>query len=158
KPWTWRRALRDHGPAQHGLLVTLYTLGTYMNDDGLAYPGQDTLARGAHASVRTIRRHMKEAEALGWVHIELSGRTGQGWRHYVYRSVVPDHVPLEGKDRVLADLAADECRVPQGTDTAMSSPTSRRADTIVSPPSSTCGHAEQEGADIPREGADKLVA
>ncbi len=152
KPWTWRRALRDHGPDQQGLLLTLYTLGTFMDDNGFAYPGQQTLAHGARASVRTIRRHMEQAQKLGWVEFELAGRSGQGWRRYIYRCAVPDHVPLGEKDEMLADAVASEWGNIKRADTLVSSPSPKRADTLMAAPSpkgaDTCGQSAQKRADI----------
>jgi hypothetical protein len=139
KPWTWRRALRDYGPRQQGLLLTLYTLGTFMDENGFAYPGQARLARGARASVRTIRRHMELAKDLGWVGIDFAGKSGQGWRSYLYRAAVPSHVQLTDKDERLSDaLIADHGEIERG-------------DTIVSAPSTDVRTADAERA-------DKLVA
>ena len=166
KPWTWRRCLRDFGPEEPGLLLTLYTLGTFMDEEGFGFPGQETLAQGARACVRTVRRHIKAARERGWVAIELSDRGGRGWRRYVYRACVPDNVPLTERDEILADAVVSQFGEVEddGADKAVSPPSSQRADNIVSPPPPmtaaskvlaecskqlTCGHPEQRGADIP---------
>lgn len=152
-------------------MLTLYTLSTFMNRDGFAYPSQVTVARGARASVRTIRRHMDQAERLGWVAIELAGNAGQGWRRHGYRCAVPDHVVLDESDEALADVVESQSGPIESSkraDILMSSPNRRpsftmsREDTIVSSPldaasetlPETCGHPEQERADIRGKGAD----
>lgn len=122
-----------------------------MDDHGFAYPGQETLARGARSSIRTIRRHMEQAQKLGWVDFELAGRTGQGWRQYLYRCCVPDHVRLGDKDEVLADAVVSEFGDIERADTRMSSPSPGREDTSVSAPSpkraDTCGQPAQKRGD-----------
>lgn len=130
KVWTWRRALRDHGPRDKGLRLTLYTLGTFMDDNGFAYPSQKTLARSALVSDRTIRRHLEDAEHSGWVAIQSAGRNGQGWRHHGYRAAVPSHVPLSEKDERLSDALVMYHGEIERADTTMSAPSSpERADT-----------------------------
>jgi len=117
-PWVWRIAVRDHAPAK--LLLTLYTLGTYLDEHGVAYPAQETLARGIRGCVRTIKSHLKEAKALGWVEIDLAGRGGKGWRHNAYRCTVPDAVAIGTGER---------------GDTAMSPPSNEGGATAIAPAS-----------------------
>jgi hypothetical protein len=154
-PWTWRRALRDYGPDDPGLLVSLYTLNTYMDRDGYAWPSQSLWAKGSRVTERTIRRHMERAVALGWLAVETAGRTGQGWRHYAYRACVPDHLQLDDLDESISDaLTAQNGGIdPQkGADTIVSSRQAKGADIAVSSPTAprgqTCGHQAPEGADI----------
>jgi helix-turn-helix protein len=149
--------------------LTLYTLGTFMDRDGFAYPGQATLAKGARASVRTIRRHIDQAQALGWIGVSLAGNSGQAWRHYAYRCCIPDDVFLDEKDDALADVVASQhgdIEATEGADSIVSSPNGSRADIAVSAASvehpakcstkptnnpvanETCGHPTPEGADI----------
>ena len=84
-PWTWAKALRDHGPNEQGFLLVMHTLRTYMDRDGLAYPSQQTLARGARMHVRNVRRHLRRAEELHWIETSSAGRTHRDWRHNAYR-------------------------------------------------------------------------
>jgi hypothetical protein len=102
-PWTWRRMVRDHAPKK--LLITLFVLGTYWSRDGYAFPGQATIAKGARASVRTVRRHIDQAESEGWLRVELDHRTGKGWRRNVYLCVVPEDLEehLNEKDSELRE-------------------------------------------------------
>lgn len=134
-PWTWRRALRDHGPRSQGLLLTLYTIGTYMDRDGIAWPSQELIAAGARASVRTVQRHIAIAERAGWLGIQLAGRGGQGWRHNAYRAAVPDDVPLDDLEEGIADaITAQNGGIEpiERHDTIVSSPSVKGHDTIVS--------------------------
>jgi len=121
-PWTWRRALRDHGPKQPGLLLTLYTIGTFMDKDGFAYPRQALLARGARASVRTVRRHIQQAQRMGWIGVTESRTGGQSWRRHMYRAAVPDSITLDEKDEALSDVitAQNGDIEPKGADTLVS--------------------------------------
>lgn len=134
-PWTWRRALRDHGPRSQGLLLTLYTIGTYMDRDGIAWPSQELIAAGARASVRTVQRHIAIAERTGWLGVQLAGRGGQGWRHNAYRAAVPDDVPLDDLEEGIADAITAQnggIETPERHDTIVSSPSAKGHDTIVS--------------------------
>lgn len=110
-PWTWRRALRDHGPRCQGLLLTLYTVGTYMRNSGYAYPGQALIAQGARTTSRTVRRHIAEAQRTGWLAVECAGRGGKGWRHNAYRACVPDDVYalLSDVDESISDHIQAQC-------------------------------------------------
>lgn len=120
-PWTWRRALRDHGPENPAELLTCYTIGTFMDREGFAFPSQKTIAAGIRASLRTVQRHLTSIERQGWINVKLAGRGGQGWRHSAYRASVPDHVPLEDLDEKLSDIVVAQCGdVDEPDDTAMS--------------------------------------
>jgi hypothetical protein len=94
-----------------------------MDREGFSYPSQETIAKGARASVRTVQRHIAAAELAGWIGIQLAGRGGKGWRHYVYRAAVPDDLPIDEIDEKLSDvILAKEGDIERG-DTAMSPPT-----------------------------------
>jgi hypothetical protein len=126
------------------LLLTLYTIGTYMDREGCAHPGQQLIARGIRASVKTVQRHITQAERMGWLAIEYAGRGGKGWRHYRYRAFVPDAVPLDCVDEAVSDAATsaledtwrpdDDRSELEGGDTIVSSPTDEAGDMVVSPP------------------------
>jgi len=107
-PWTWKRALRDHGPDDRGFLLAMLMLNTYMDNSGYAYPSQSTWASASRISTRHLQRHLALAQQLGWVSVVNAGRGGQGWRHNGYRCCVPDHVELEEKDEALADVIASQ--------------------------------------------------
>lgn len=131
-PWTWRRALRDYAP--NNVLLTMYTIGTYMDRSGIAWPSQQTIAKGARASVRTVQRHIATAHRAGWLGIELAGHGGKGWRHYVYRAAVPNGLQLEFLDDEIADAITAQEGAIEGDDTIVS-PRLNGSDTAMSPPS-----------------------
>jgi hypothetical protein len=136
-PWTWRRALRDHGPQSPGVLLTLYTIGTFMNRDGIAWPSQEAIASGARASVRTVQRHIAAALRAGWLGVELAGRNGQGWRHNAYRCAVPEDLSLDCLDESIADAIIaqnGDIIVPERDDTMLSSASRKGHDTMLSSP------------------------
>ncbi|HEY0941902.1 MAG TPA: helix-turn-helix domain-containing protein [Steroidobacter sp.] len=131
--------------------MSLYTLGTYMDRDGYAWPSQSLWAKGSRVTERTIRRHMDRAVGLGWLAVETAGRTGQGWRHYAYRACVPDHLLLDDRDESISDaLTAQNGGIEpgKGADTIVSSRQAKGADTAMSSPNVTCGHPTHERADI----------
>lgn len=121
-PWTWRIALRDHGPDDQSILLTLFVLSTFMNRDGTCFPSQPTIAKGARVSERTVRRHLIEAQRQGWLGLEHLNTGGQGWRKNLYRCAVPDDVELSEKDDRISDSieAADGEITSRHADTKMS--------------------------------------
>lgn len=124
-PWTWRRAIRDHGPQNATSCLVLYVIGTFMDRNGFAFPGQKLLAAGARMSDRTLRRHLDKLERAGWIAIEIAGRTGQGWAHHAYRASVPDSLAIDDLDEGIAEaLIAQngDLEANEGADTAMSTP------------------------------------
>lgn len=159
-PWTWRRALRDHGPESPSVLLTLFVIGTYMDRAGVAFPSQQLIAKGIRGSVKTVQRHIEITRRDGWLCVQTAGRGGKGWRHYAYRAAIPDRVPLDDLDEAIADsIEAIEGSLPErlsepaqapdkhqksivpasGNAPALrvsrSAPASLGEDTIVSPPS-----------------------
>lgn len=70
-PQMWRIALRDHWQGHTSVLLTLYTIGTYMDRNGMAYPGQKTLATAIRATVKTVQRHIETAERAGFLSAKL---------------------------------------------------------------------------------------
>ena len=158
-PWTWRRALRDHGPRNPSLLLTALVIGTYMDRDGIAYPSQQLIAAGIRASVKTVQRHIVQLHREGWLGIEHAGRGGKGWRHYVYRATVPDELELGDSEELMACAITAQIGevAPHRGDTIVSSPCTNRGDIIVSPrDQSVTGHVPKvatispEGGDIRR--------
>ncbi len=103
--WTWRRALRDHGPIGKDakILLTLLMLATWMNSRGEAYPSQSLIAKACRCSVRSVRRHVARAKQLGWLQISTRKGEGRGWRHSVYQAAVPRILELDSADEILYD-------------------------------------------------------
>jgi len=146
KVWTWRRALRDHGPASNGLLLTLYTLSTFMDNDGFCYPGQATIARGARVSERTVRRHVDKAVSLGWLHVEPTRGQGQAWRGIAYRATIPDNVELDVVDNAITDALHSQQGDVEGADTIVSGRSEHETAKVRT--------FDAEGADTGDQGAD----
>lgn len=132
-PWVWRKALRDRGPRSPSLLLTLYTIATFMNRDGYAFPGFDLIAKGARTSTRTVQRHIAEARRTGWLGVEAAG-TKKGWRKNSYRAAIPDDLELDETEERMADgLLAQEGEIgDEGDDTYMSSAKATGDDTRMS--------------------------
>lgn len=147
-PWAWRRALRDHGPDDRSLLLTLLVVSTWMNRAGSCFPNQRTIAKATRMSERTVRRQMREAESLGWVGREFMHRGGHASRNHLYRACVPDHVSLDDRDEEVSDLLeAQDGRIesPQRPDTQVSAPAQRPASIVAAP---------SEGADTQMSAPD----
>ena len=142
KVWTWRRLLRDHAPAGAAgrFVTTLLTLATWMDEDGFAFPNQSSIALGARISERTVRRHLADAERLGWLSIDSVNLGGLGWRRHEYRATVPTNVPIAGADREICAEVQLEALAPSREE---------RAETM-SAPSDTQGEAvpSKKGADM----------
>lgn len=137
-PWSWRRLLRDYGPNDPGFLLAMLILGTYMDESGFAYPSQATWARAARKSARMIQRYIARGRREGWIAAVNAGRGGKGWAFNAYRCCVPDSVVLTEKDEELSDTITSTMGEVdddiEGTDTAVSVPSSNGHDTIVSAP------------------------
>lgn len=115
--------LRDYFPGSAEVLLVLLVIATYMNRDGMAFPGQTLIAKGARCGVRTVKRRIAAARELGWLGVGLAGRVGQGWRHNAYQAVVPEDLPLDEQDDALADaVAAQVGQLDERGDTAMAPP------------------------------------
>lgn len=105
-PWTWGKALRDHGPSDRDFLCAMLILRTYMDQDGFAYPSLRTWAGGARMSVNTLRKHVEAASTAGWINVESrAGQRRERVRH-VYRCTIPDHIVLDDKDEEIAGAIA----------------------------------------------------
>jgi hypothetical protein len=67
----WRNAVRDSGLDQSARAVA-WTLDTYMDSNGVAWPSRASLAAGAGCSVRTADRAIRRLEGLGFVSVRHS--------------------------------------------------------------------------------------
>jgi hypothetical protein len=108
KPWTWAKELRDHGPKGErcrDFLCVMYTMRTFMNDDGFTFVGMRRLAHDARMHIRTLKSHLDEAIASGW----LSCPGGmQPRRKTTYRACVPDSIKLDDRDQELSDYLSTQ--------------------------------------------------
>lgn len=142
--WTWRRMLRDHGPTTPSVLLTLYTIGTYMDGEGFCFVGQQRIADGARTSMRSVQRHIATARRTGWIHVELTRTTGKKNPHLSflnnYRACVPEYVELSDTDEELRDVLLSQQEEIEGDDTAMAARYPEGDDTG----SRTCRHWEHK--------------
>lgn len=91
---------------------TLMILGTHMNSDGgRCWPSQARLADESGANRRTIRRHLDEATAAGWLFRIRNAGSGQSWARYSYQATLP-----VGVDDVLDDYLTQAPPPQQGRD------------------------------------------
>jgi DNA-binding transcriptional MocR family regulator len=71
----WRNAIRDSGLDQATRAVA-WTLDTYMDGHGVAWPSKASLAVGAGCSVPTVKRAIRRLELMGFVTVRRTrGRT-----------------------------------------------------------------------------------
>lgn len=102
-PWTWAKALRDHGPKDRDFLCAMFTLRTYMDTVGFAYPSLRTWAAGTRMSVNTLRKHVSAAAASGWLSIESRAGQRRERMRNVYRCTIPGFVELSATDEQIAE-------------------------------------------------------
>jgi len=107
-PWTWPRALRDHGPRSaddRNFILALLALHTFVDgDSGTTYVGVRKWAAAARMSVNTLMPLRERAVAEGWVHLSSAAGAARKSAKSVYRLTVPEHVPLTEKDESLRDI------------------------------------------------------
>jgi hypothetical protein len=128
--------LRDHGPSDPGFLLVMLVLGTYMDKQGFAYPGQPTWAKAARMSTRMLQRYIARGRSLEWLVVVNAGRGGRGWAYNGYRCCIPDGIQLDEKDEAIADaIVAQAGDIEGGDDTMMSSPSGVGSDMAMSSPS-----------------------
>jgi hypothetical protein len=90
RPLVWRKAIRE-STLDASTKVVLYTLSTYLNGEGVAYPSREELAAGASVSITTLDRAVRRAEAAGFVDVEHTrgGGYGENKRTNHYRVTLP---------------------------------------------------------------------
>lgn len=147
-PWTWRRALRDHGPQDRGYLLALMMLGTFLDRYGFAFPSLATWAAASRNSIRQQQRYLARARGDGWLVVERAGRRGKGWAFNGYRCSVPDSIKLDDRDQEIGDgLESQAGSIGHdvavsspwinGNDATMSLPTEGGTDTVMASPAVT---------------------
>lgn len=87
-----------------GKLLLLLAIADFANDDGMAYPGIDTLAQKTRQSRRTVQRQLSELEAEGEIAIE----PGTG------RSNTNTYWVLAGLDQNLRQKHIEHCKRLKG--------------------------------------------
>jgi hypothetical protein len=87
----WRDAVRDSDLSLAHKAVA-YTLSTYSNGSGIAFPSRERIARGASCGVRTVDAAVHEIEVRGFVEVEHSnGRTSN-----LYTLILPTAQEVHG--------------------------------------------------------------
>lgn len=73
-------AVLHHSPATGTAKVVLLAIAWHTNDNPElgCYPSQETLAKYANTSTRTVRRALNELEAMGEIEIERHGGIASG--------------------------------------------------------------------------------
>lgn len=159
----WGRAIRGYVSAS--MAGTLRTLADYMDADGTnGFPGQKALAADLLMSTKTVGRHLREAERLGWItQVCRVGKLSDGRRSaVVYRLTIPADVVASPHlvDGAVDDGLRPDTGVPSANDvdrTPMSpdrTPVSRQQDTGVPPP----GHRPEKQRAAPGPGFDLDIA
>lgn len=89
--YKWMNAIASkYGPRNPTTRHVLLTLSLHMNQRGdNAWPSQSLLAERTELSERSVQKHLKLAEKLGWLKVYDKGTTGQGWRLHGYVATVP---------------------------------------------------------------------
>lgn len=119
--------LRDHSPLKPSTMLTMFMIGTFMDEDGFTFVGQGRIAKGARASARSVQRHIESARRLGWLHVELvrvkSKQNAKVTFMNNYRATVPADLELPEKDEELRDFMLSRVGdIDVGDDTALASP------------------------------------
>jgi hypothetical protein len=82
----------------------LYVVNAHMDEVGVAWPSQATIATKASLTENTVQRQLGLAIDLGWLGVETRQMAGKAWKHYFYRSSVPD--ALENCEKMLEEKIA----------------------------------------------------
>jgi hypothetical protein len=78
------------GPESATMRHCLLALARYMDHAGHdAFPSIERLAEDTALGEATVKRHLRDAEALGWLRRSPYGGGGQGWRRYRYLPTTP---------------------------------------------------------------------
>jgi hypothetical protein len=96
--------IRDYGPDSTTMKCCLYVVNAHMDEVGVAWPSQATIARKASLTENTVQKQLGKAIDLGWLGVETRQMRGKAWKHYIYRSSVPD--ALENCDKMMEDKVA----------------------------------------------------
>jgi hypothetical protein len=117
----WRDAIRD-SELDAPTKAVAFTLSTYMNGRGFAYPSKAALAAGASVSKRTVDATVDRLEAAGF--IELDRSRGRRSNHY-QASLPPTVQELRRSEWSTVQLATSN-RAADDTNRAGAAPESSR--------------------------------
>jgi hypothetical protein len=98
----WRDAVRDSDLDSTAKLIA-YTISTYMDRNGAAFPAKATIAKKASLAVRTVDAAIVRLEASPYLSIRKSDYRRAGW---TYQAEVPNRQQLP--DRSEGNPASDD--------------------------------------------------
>jgi hypothetical protein len=140
--------LRDHADVQPSVLLTLHTISTFMDGEGFCFVGQARIAAGARTSVRSVRRHIADAEKKGWLSIKLQPVKGKKNLHLSflnnYRACVPRQLDLADTDEMLRDAVVSSLGDVEGREDIAVSLPPVEAYEAEDNRSETCGQTGEE--------------
>jgi len=82
--------IREHGPANSTQKLCLFVVNSFMNDSGVSWPSQSSIARAASLAENTVQRALARVINAGWLGAETRLTKGKAWKRYIYRTAVPD--------------------------------------------------------------------
>jgi hypothetical protein len=95
-PWLHRVLVRQFGPKDPFVRLTVFGVNSFMDRSGIAYPSQEAIAAATWLGVSTVRRKIADANLAAWLSIEArAAYMGQHWKQYLYRACVPDTIDLK---------------------------------------------------------------
>ncbi len=90
------------------------------NDTGGCFVSQEKLALGSGCTRATVRRHLRQVEADGWLKTWRHGGEGQSWAMTHYQAVIPPGLPK--KDACSEDATLGKRMRDSGPKDALSEP------------------------------------
>jgi hypothetical protein len=142
KTTTWRTALRDaDAPDAMAKLVGLM-LSTYMNAEGICWPGKPTLARACAVSKRAVDGAVDRLERAGYLVIERSaGGNPQACTNH-YQATTPAVHDVQG----LKTSAVQRVQGSKRSAVQMATLSRAADDTSPAPPAPELVEDEEQGA------------
>ncbi len=114
----WRDAIAsEHGPSESTTRLVLLVLSLYMNSRrSSCFPSQPTIALRAGLGERSVREHLKLAQADRWIAIQHKSRPGGKRSVREYVATIPAEL-----GRLLEDKLA-KCRLANGANSTSQQP------------------------------------
>lgn len=83
--------LSEQGPPLPTTRLCLMAIGKHLNAEVSAFPSVVLIANETALSERAVRIHLQHAVDAGWlVRESIGAASGQGWRRYRYRALIPE--------------------------------------------------------------------
>ena len=102
--FNWNQCIRESSLESTTRFV-LFTLATYMDGQGYAFPGQEELAKASGLSPRSVGTHLRRAAKAGWILVKQTQRRGKKWTNNTYQATIPPTLKREAPEdnAVVAD-------------------------------------------------------